>query len=332
MFDQSFAVEHSRVMVDGGSQQTWPGRLRAAFVSHAAGISPGSPVPPVARAAYALQALFVGVVLAEVAATDFTLGSGPLASGLYLLLWLALAAPLARRYGMRRAALFMESVSFAPLGGLLTVCATIMAASISADFADDWLIRSDQALGFDWLAAYKFSRSYPTVVHVLNFAYWSMDPQIVLVPLALALTRQERTMWVFFTAWLIALMATTLIFPLAPARGAAIHFGITPDSLSKDWFWQFGPRIDALRHGAGRDISSMAMGIVSVPSFHAAAAVMFTWAGRSLPYLSWPIAALNLLMVISTPISGIHYLVDVLAGVLVGAVAIAAARMMAARD
>ena len=318
-------------MMDGGSHEALPRRMLDAFLAHAAEVVPGTPVPPIARAAYALQAGFLGVVLFGVAASQFTLGNGGFASGLYLLLWIALAAPLARRYGMPRAALFMESVSFASLSGLITVCATIMTASVSADFADDWLIRSDQMLGYDWLAAYKFSRVHPAAVQVLNFAYSSMAPQIVLVPCALALTRRERTMWVFFTAWVLALIATALIFPFAPARGAAIHFGIMPDGMTKEWFWQFGPRIEALRHGAGRDISSMAMGIVSVPSFHAAAAMMFIWAGRSLPYVAWPLAALNLLMIISTPISGIHYLTDVLAGILVACAAITAAKALTAR-
>jgi membrane-associated phospholipid phosphatase len=70
-------------------------------------------------------------------------------------------------------------------------------------------------------------------------------------------------------------------------------------------------------------------GIVTFPSFHAAAAVLLAWAASGIPFLRYPMIALNFLMLISAiPIGG-HYAIDVIAGSLVAAVSIVAARVWA---
>ena len=197
-------------MADEISQRPLPLRVVRLISSHAAGIVPGSPYLPIARPAYFLQAAYLAAIVLCIAFSDFTLGTGPFSALLYLLLWVSFAALAARRYGMPRIAGFLESISFASVSSLLTVCGTLIAASISGRFQDDWLIASDRMMGFDWVALYRFSRLHPFAVHLLDTAYSTLAVQSVVVPLALLAMGQERVMWSFFTAWLVALILTTL--------------------------------------------------------------------------------------------------------------------------
>jgi hypothetical protein len=67
------------------------------------------------------------------------------------------------------------------------------------------------------------------------------------------------------------------------------------------------------------------VGIVTFPSFHAAAAVLYLWALWCVWWMR-PLALLaNGAMLLATPIGGGHYFVDVFAGMAVAVLAIAAA-------
>ena len=62
-------------------------------------------------------------------------------------------------------------------------------------------------------------------------------------------------------------------------------------------------------------------GIVTMPSYHTVMAVLFTYAFRRTGLIGYGIATLNLVMLLSIPPIGGHYLVDMLAG---GALALGA--------
>jgi len=300
----------------------------SAFSAYAAAIETGPAILPISKFAYAILGAMLFADVAYVWISDFTWGSGPYANLLCIFLMSVGSALLARRYQMPRIAAFLEATSFTGLAGLLTVCATLIGGSLSGPFIDSQLIAADRALGYDWHAVFQLSRAHPWVVHMLDYAYASMGLQLIAVPVLLTIHGHSFRKWGFLTAWMVASLITILVFPFAPAEGAPIHFGLHPDAYSKSWFWQFGPRILQLQVGDIRDISSGAMGIVSVPSFHAATGVMFIWAVWHLKWLRLPSSILNALMVISTPISGVHYMVDVLAGLAVGCASVVIARRL----
>jgi membrane-associated phospholipid phosphatase len=76
---------------------------------------------------------------------------------------------------------------------------------------------------------------------------------------------------------------------------------------------------------------SFAVGLISFPSFHSATAAIYAWATWRTPVVRWIGLALNLLMLIATPIHGSHYLVDVLAGLAVAVAAVAGTAWMFGR-
>lgn len=68
-------------------------------------------------------------------------------------------------------------------------------------------------------------------------------------------------------------------------------------------------------------------GIVSFPSFHAASAVLYIWALWPVRWIGGIAAALNVLMIAATPAIGAHYIIDVVAGIALGAASIWATKI-----
>jgi membrane-associated phospholipid phosphatase len=86
------------------------------------------------------------------------------------------------------------------------------------------------------------------------------------------------------------------------------------------------PRI---RDGSLRILETSTLGgIITFPSFHAVAAVLALWALWCVWWLR-PLALIaNVSMLLATPLVGGHYFVDVIAGVGLSVLAIAAARLI----
>jgi membrane-associated phospholipid phosphatase len=218
-----------------------------------------------------------------------------------------------RRIGRPNFGTAMETLGLFYLQGLAAFFCIAPLAVLSAPFADPALAAADRAIGFDWIAYAKLTEP---VRPVLNFAYKSFDWQPALVSVGL-FTRQGLRLWETATAAVIALVFATVIFPFAPAQGASIflHFDLHAPVQP------FAPALQALKHGYRSLDNSVFTGLISMPSYHAAAALIFTWALWMTP-LRWPALALNILMLAATVPLGSHYLVDILAGVAVGALAI----------
>jgi len=76
--------------------------------------------------------------------------------------------------------------------------------------------------------------------------------------------------------------------------------------------------IPALRAHQVKDIDMGALrGLVCAPSFHTVSAVLYIAAAWPLRPLRWMIVPLNIVMLLATPIEGTHYLIDMIAGLLV---------------
>ena len=88
---------------------------------------------------------------------------------------------------------------------------------------------------------------------------------------------------------------------------------------------------EALRDGRLRDIPLREMqGLISIPSLHTVLAVLLVHAMRGTVLLP-AFVVLDAAMIVSTPIDGGHYLVDVLAGALLAGGLIALERRQVSR-
>jgi len=212
-------------------------------------------------------------------------------------------------------------------GLLCSYAATVIGLS----YRDAELLAIDQWLGFDRRSYVNFFTDSPWKVHLSNFVYLAMMPQLAAVPLALILTSRMQQLQRFIAAYGIALISTVAIFVLVPAVGAFVYFDLTPDqyaALPKEIYTP-ARTLDALRSGAGKIIRLDDLeGLIAFPSFHTAAGILYAWALWPVKFIRWPIAALNVAMISTTPICGAHYAIDVVAGAIVAIGSIAASRLI----
>ncbi|WP_419816325.1 phosphatase PAP2 family protein [Glacieibacterium sp.] len=225
----------------------------------------------------------------------------------------------------------VEHVSLFALVCLLGTVATYPAAAASSGFADAALQRADVLMRLDWLAWYGVVAAHPLLQLVERFAYESIyvSPAILLGYFAYAGRKPEARLFIA-SFWLAAVM-TILIFTLMPAEGPLAflshgHFSYMPESALDQQ--QLIPLL-RLHHLNSVNLGAL-KGLVSAPSFHAASATLFIVAAWPIRTLRWPLLLLNLAMLMSTPVEGTHYFIDVPAGIAVALLAMAAMRRVAA--
>lgn len=208
---------------------------------------------------------------------------------------------------------------------LMGAVATYPVAGLSRGFVDGTLERIDLALRFDWLAWYEAVAAHPMLQVVGHIAYQSiyLSPAILFAWFAWQGRRADAR--AFLSAYWLAAFVTIALFGAMPAEGPFAllwhrHIPYMPDS----GLWQ-PELIPALRHHAVHAIDLGELrGLVSAPSFHTAAAVLYIVTAWPIRRLRWPLLGLNVAMLASTPVEGTHYLVDMLLGALVAAVALTA--------
>lgn len=217
-------------------------------------------------------------------------------------------APVFRRVAMALAQVVALCMALAVM--------TYALARLGADqpLLDPLLKRADRALGFDWNRVVLGLYAIPFAKPLLVLAYESIGPQMFAAVVLLAIRREGRDLSEYVVGY--GLAALVCILTMAVVGGAVGNY---PDAT-------YARELVAVRAGERLVLNVRELkGIVSFPSFHAAAAVVTAWAFRRERVLRVPAVLLNLLMLVSTITGGAHYLVDVLAGVGVAAGAIVAA-------
>ncbi|MET1756403.1 phosphatase PAP2 family protein [Novosphingobium sp. RD2P27] len=141
----------------------------------------------------------------------------------------------------------------------------------------------------------------------------------VMIVFCLAVSGQDRRLREFIIVFAIALVLTLLISALFPARTPLFHLiGPYPPYVPATGIG-FERVVNSLRSGALLELQLHELhGILTFPSFHAASAIVFAWAGSTIRYMRWPIGSASFGMLLVTPMEGAHYFVDVTAGSFVG--------------
>jgi len=206
------------------------------------------------------------------------------------------------------------------------------AAAVTAlPYRDAEFLAIDQWLGFDRTSYVHFFTDKPWKVSLSNFVYLSMLPQLSIVPFAMIMTNRIQRIQRFIAAYGFALISTVVIFIFVPAVGAFVYFDLTPAQYAALPIDVYTPArsLDALRSGAMKLIRLNDLeGLIAFPSFHTAAAILYTWVLWPLKLVRWPIAALNIAIISTTPIGGSHYAIDIVAGAIVAAGSIVASGLL----
>jgi hypothetical protein len=217
---------------------------------------------------------------------------------------------------------------------MLTPPLTYIAAAVSLPMQDANLAYLDRVLGLDWQRYYNFIYDRPALIPYIIFAYAMIVWPMFGIPIALGVARQYRRLQLFTLACALSLIVTIVFSAFVPAFGVynGLSIKIDPAVFASSAYLSSLHDMPLIRDGTLRqlDISQLA-GIVTFPSFHACAAVLFMWALWGVWWMR-PLALIaNAGMVLATPMAGGHYFVDVFAGMAVAVLAIAAAKRLGAR-
>ena len=222
-----------------------------------------------------------------------------------------------------------QVIAFAAAGAPLSY----LAASTNAPLCDHWLDAFDRALGFDWTALLAWMNAAPQLYAVLRPVYLSLTLQMATVVLCLAFSGRLLWLRVYTLAFVCVVLLSIAISVVLPAAGAWPHYGLTAadsrivPAVSTSW-----PVFYGLRDGSFRLLVAVGSeGIITFPSVHAALAIIVIAALWPMPALRFAAIAINLLMLLATPIDGSHYFVDIAAGVALAVLSLVAARAIAER-
>jgi PAP2 superfamily len=242
--------------------------------------------------------------------------------------WLAVSFILVcmrDRFGegrLRRLIDCSEALSVFSAVSAIGAVASYAVAALSKGYVDAPLAHADAALGLDWVAMCRFAVKHPGVELFARWAYAAIFLLPVFILVGLCLTGRAEHARRFIKAYAAALAITIFFFFFFPAAGPVAFYGDVPLHFHSAARHQ-AEVIEALRGGALKHFELGEIGgLVSVPSFHAVCAVLFSWAAWPLRRLRWPILLVNFLMLCATPLEGNHYFVDLIGGVALAVIAI----------
>ena len=180
-----------------------------------------------------------------------------------------------------------------------------------APLADAWLASADALLGVNVPALVLWTAARPWLVSVLEAVYGTLLPQFLLPPLVHGLWyRDRRALWEYAWHFQVCLIAALVGLAIFPAACAFSYYGF--ESLLDQT--RFTTQFEAVRSGALVVLPLNNMeGMITFPSFHVAGALLVTWSFRRYPVWGVGLGIINVLMIVSTVLTGAHYVVDVIA-------------------
>jgi PAP2 superfamily len=224
-----------------------------------------------------------------------------------------------------------QLVAFTAVGAPLSYLAA--AAGGMFPLQDAMFEAADRALGFDWRGMLVWMNEHTSLHMVFSLAYMSFTFQASVTVLALAFSGHLVRLRLFILALAFSVLVCMAISAVVPTEGiwgflkltASDYPAIVPATRELHL-----PIFHGLRDGSYRALTGLGSeGIITFPSFHTALGVIFVVALWPVPVLRWVAVVINALMIVSIPIDGGHYFVDMIAGTIIAVLAIAAARAMA---
>lgn len=166
----------------------------------------------------------------------------------------------------------------------------------------------DLALGFHQLPIIIWSDHHLWLHKYLNYAYNSWPYQLALVCPVLALFKQYKQIIQWTLAGILGIIIVSTIYYYYPS--------LPPASVYPQYHFDVGcyECIDRfyLLH-AYQPFAFTQCGLIVFPSCHVLYALLTTYAFRNVKWLLWPLIVLNSMLIASTVMLGMHFLVDVIA-------------------
>ncbi len=226
----------------------------------------------------------------------------------------------------------------AMLMGASFLCAFSAAASVLNYFLitvagpriDDYLVAADRMIGFDWYQVMLAMADRPLLNAFFFQVYNFTLPQIALLMVTLAWTRQTERVYRFCLAIAMGALIAIFFWAALPSLGAKSMYAL-PASVENRMMLsvttQYGRELVALLHnGPGYITPDDLRGLIAFPSYHGVLALITAFYAWHLRWLRWPALFINLAVVISSPIQGGHHAIDLVASFPAAALALAIAQ------
>jgi hypothetical protein len=177
---------------------------------------------------------------------------------------------------------------------------------------DHQILRWSEWMHVDFSLMMTWSHAHPTLYHIMEWIYNSLTYQLTYLPLILiVLGRFERLHEYYFLLLFTALIGFSFyyFFPTtAPASVINSPYFTEAQHATELKFQQIHRHIQpSTREG----------GMIALPSFHVIWAWLCVWLVRDWWWVFSPLLLLNISMVISCVLLGWHYILDVIASIVI---------------
>ena len=229
--------------------------------------------------------------------------------GYFLIPILFVIAMVTRKLGGRRAGFIIEFLALMLAAAQALAVLTYIGMALSGPLMDKQFQSADQALGFDWLAWFRFVTERHSLAAVMKFLYFGLGYEALYFALLTGMMGEIARPREIFWLLLIACLITCIGGWAAPALGPFATYGLQQS------YGAFVPEIEHLRSGHDMNFAlGQIQGVVAFPSFHTTMALGMAYAFRKTGVIGWIIAAVNVFILLAVPVFGGHYLVDMIAG------------------
>lgn len=174
------------------------------------------------------------------------------------------------------------------------------------------LLQWDLALGFNQLPLVVWASKHDILHSILQFGYGSWGYQLALVCPVLALCKQYQQIRQWTLGGILAILIVATIYYFFPS--------LPPASVYPEYHFDSGCYECINRFYLLHSYQRFAFtqcGLIVFPSCHVIYALFTTWAFRNIKWILWPVIVLNVILIASTLLLGMHFLVDVLGAVVV---------------
>jgi len=246
---------------------------------------------------------------------------------LYWITFIPRYADLVVRLRIRKICTIAHAIVLFLFFAYVSLILQYLCVSLGRPLIDKELIALDAALGFYWRDLFVWQMRQHFFSAVLTTVYLSYVYQVAITAVALGFAGLADDLADFMLLFVVIAVLTILISTPLPASNPLFHFGFVGPHDVSPW-----SKFYSLREGSMTDFGlDNEQGLISIPSLHAAHAILFAYAVRRMRWL-FPISiAWNVTMIYSAIPFGAHYLIDIIAGVALSVAAIMVARYLKRR-
>jgi hypothetical protein len=192
-----------------------------------------------------------------------------------------------------------------------------------AALCDAWLARLDRALGIEVPAILQAIAGFPGLGQFLAICYYTLLPLMTLAIILPAFCGHMQRAKEYCVACLASAALGIPLFAFLPALGPWTHYQY-PASVEQENYLRV---LLELRSGGPYSLDlGHVEGVITFPSFHTILPTLAAFALWPVRYVRWPAAIVAGLIALSALTTGWHYVVDVLAGIILAAAACAVAK------